>query len=64
METNTTDRPETRWGHPFTTPENDLYLIGGRNQNLGAVHVILELVLYITIGLEPWMFIYFLLFCY
>ena len=43
METEKTDRPETRWGHTFTTHENDLYLIGGRNQNLGAVHVIFEL---------------------
>ena len=39
METKTTDRPESRWGHTFTTYENDLFLIGGRNQNLVYDHV-------------------------
>ena len=39
METKATDRPESRWGHTFTRYENDLFLIGGRNQNFAFDHV-------------------------
>ena len=39
METKTTDRPDSRWGHTLTTYENDLFLIGGRNKNLVYDHV-------------------------